>query len=311
MAEVNARMQRTAAVAKAARAATILPGLLGFLIFFVKDVQAAGFSVFGTFVHLVMTNYDPRQKKRVLQVFTVTFSGAVMIAWGTAVSMWLWLAVLSACFVGFATQTASLFHGMIGASRTVVLLAFMVAVTAPALVANIVPRLGGWALSGVVALLCILTTWISFGMVKPAESMTRAASTPSFPLADVSYFGRGPGFRGLARRFQATLDTQPDWFASCTRAAVAAGLAVLIGGVFKVEHGTFSEIINTDGRRRPFAPCSSCSVWRCAYRPSAFALFAQTSSSSALRTIGLYSEERIGPPTISSLHSRPLPGRHF
>ena len=80
MAILNSRMRRTAAVAKAARAATILPGLLGFLIFFVKDVQAAGFSVFGTFVHLVMTNYDPRQKKRVLQVFTVTFSGAVMIA---------------------------------------------------------------------------------------------------------------------------------------------------------------------------------------------------------------------------------------
>jgi len=46
------------------------------------------------------------------------------------------------------------------------------------------------------------------------------------------------------------------------------------------------QIINTDGRRRPVAPCSSCSVWRCAYHPSAFALFAQTSSASDLRSIG-------------------------
>jgi hypothetical protein len=237
MAILNSRMRRTAAVAKAGRAAIVLPGLLGFLIFFVKDAQAAGFSVFGTFAHLVMTNYDPRRKERVLQALTVTFCGAVMIAWGTAVSTWLWLAVVSASFVGFATQTASLFQGMIGASRTVVLLAFMVAVTAPALAASIVPRLGGWALSGVVSLLCILMTWISFGMIKPSESMTRAAATPAFALADVLDSGRGPGFRGLARSLQATLATQPDWFTSSTRAAVAAGLAVLIGGLFKVEHG--------------------------------------------------------------------------
>jgi hypothetical protein len=126
---------------------------------------------------------------------------------------------------------------MIGASRTVVLLAFMVAVTAPALTANIVPRLGGWVLSGVVALLCILVTWIPFGMIEPAESMTRAASTPAFALVDVSDSGRGLGFRGLARSFQARLDTHPDWFTNSMRAAVAAGLAVLIGGAFKVEHG--------------------------------------------------------------------------
>jgi hypothetical protein len=35
-------------LAKATRAAIILPGLFGFLIFFVKNTQAAGFAVFGT-----------------------------------------------------------------------------------------------------------------------------------------------------------------------------------------------------------------------------------------------------------------------
>ena len=71
------------------------------------------------------------------------------------------------------------------------------------------------------------------------------------------------------------------------------------------------QIINTDGRRRPVAPCSSCSVWRCAYRPSAFALFAQTSSSSDLRSIGLHREERRGPlPLVLSTRVR-RPGGTF
>jgi hypothetical protein len=45
MGDLNRRRQRTAAVAKAARTAIILPGLFGFLLFFVKDVQAAAWPV--------------------------------------------------------------------------------------------------------------------------------------------------------------------------------------------------------------------------------------------------------------------------
>src|SRR5690349_15102028 len=100
---------KIAALAKATRAAIILPGLFGFLLFFVKDVQAAGFAVFGTFAHLVMTNYGPQRSNRVAQVVTLTFCGLVMITWGTAVSTQIWLAVPSAGLVGFTTQTARLF----------------------------------------------------------------------------------------------------------------------------------------------------------------------------------------------------------
>jgi Fusaric acid resistance protein-like len=228
---------KVAALAKATRAAIILPGLFGFLIFFVKDTQAAGFAVFGTFAHLVMTNYDPRRKKRVAQVITLTFCGLVMISWGTAVSMWIWLAVPSACLVGFITQTASLFGGSIAVGRTVTLLAFMLAVTSPATSVAIVPRLGGWVLSGVMALLVLLATWISFGVPRPEQPITHAASTPELSLADEADSRLGRRFRGRLRSFPAILNTQSDWFASSARAAVAMGLAVLIAGVFKLEHG--------------------------------------------------------------------------
>jgi len=237
MGDLNRRRQRIAALAKAARTAIMLPALFGFLIFFVKDGQAAGFAVFGTFAHLVMKNYDPQRRKRLLQLLTLTCCGVFMIVWGTAVSTWLWLAVLSACVVGFTIQTANVLGEPTDAGCTVLLLAFLLAVTSPASPASIVPRLGGWVLSGVAALCVILTTWISFGMVHPAQSMPHVSSVPALALGVRSASWAGQGLRGRLRSIQAKLDAQPHWIANSARAAVAAGLAVLIAGVFKLEHG--------------------------------------------------------------------------
>jgi Fusaric acid resistance protein-like len=233
MRDLNRHRQRIAALAKATRTAIILPALFGLLIFFVNDVQAAGFAVFGTFAHLVMKNYDPQRRKRLLQLLTLTFGGVFMICWATAVSSWLWLAVLSSCVAGFATQTASVLGKSTDGSRTVLLLAFLLAVTSPASPASMVPRLGGWMLSGVVAFLVILTTWISFGMVNPEPSMPHV----SVALRVLPASSAHRGFRGRLRSLQAKLDVQPYCIANSARAAAATGLAVLIAGAFKLAHG--------------------------------------------------------------------------
>ena len=86
MGDLHCRRQRIVALAKATRTAIILPALFGFLIVFVKDGQAAGFAVFGTFAHLVMQNYDPQRRQRLLQLPSLTFGGMFMIVWETAVS---------------------------------------------------------------------------------------------------------------------------------------------------------------------------------------------------------------------------------
>src|SRR5690348_12010288 len=112
------------------------------LIFSFNDVQAAGFAVFGTIAHVVMKSYDQRRRKRLLQLLTLTCWGAVVF-WGTTVSMWRWLAVLSPCLVGFASQTASMLENSTDGSRTVPLLAFILAVTPPASADSIIPRLAG------------------------------------------------------------------------------------------------------------------------------------------------------------------------
>jgi hypothetical protein len=180
--------------------------LLAFLIFFVRDQQAVGFAAFGTLAHLVMATYDQRRDMRGVQLVVLTCCGAIMIAWGTAVSTQLWLAVLSACVVGFSSQFATVLRSPLVASPMIFPLAFLVAATSPAPAADVVPRLGGWLLSGILSLLVIQTTWVPAGAVEPAPP-TRAAS----PL--------------------------PAGFAVPARAALAAGLVVLIAGVFQFRHG--------------------------------------------------------------------------
>jgi hypothetical protein len=56
--DLNRHQQHIVALARATRAAIILPALFGLLIFSVKDMQAAGFAVFGTIAHVVMKSYD-------------------------------------------------------------------------------------------------------------------------------------------------------------------------------------------------------------------------------------------------------------
>jgi len=204
------RTRRVAALAKAARAAVLLPTLFALLTLLLHNPQAAGFSVFGTFAHLVMTNYAEAQRQRILQSLTVTLAGAAMIAWGTAVSRHLLLAVLSASIVAFATRAAAQSIGLLASIHTVVLLAFMLAVTAPAPLEHILPRLAGWLLSGVISLPILLITWISLNTQSPPDPQPHLNSTTHTNLVSLP----GP-----------------------TRAAVAMAIAVLIAGLFHLEHG--------------------------------------------------------------------------
>ena len=59
----------------------------------------AGFSVFGTFTHLVMVNYGAPKGTRAAQAAILTFLGAILVTLGTLVSVSTWLAVAGAVLV--------------------------------------------------------------------------------------------------------------------------------------------------------------------------------------------------------------------
>jgi hypothetical protein len=55
--------------------------------------QMAGFSVFGTFAHLVMVNYGAPKGTKAAQAAILTFLGAILVTLGTLASVSTWLAV--------------------------------------------------------------------------------------------------------------------------------------------------------------------------------------------------------------------------
>lgn len=58
MEALNVRQRRVAGLARAVRAAIVIPCLFALGLLVIKQPEAAGFAVFGTFAHLVMVDYD-------------------------------------------------------------------------------------------------------------------------------------------------------------------------------------------------------------------------------------------------------------
>lgn len=73
-------------LARALRAAVILPLLLAAALLLIKEPQVAGFAAFGTFAHLVMISYDPSGRTRFLDFATFTLLGGAMVGLGTVAS---------------------------------------------------------------------------------------------------------------------------------------------------------------------------------------------------------------------------------
>jgi len=58
MEALNGRQQRLAGLARAVRAAVVVPSLFALALLVIRQPEVAGFAVFGTFAHLVMVDYD-------------------------------------------------------------------------------------------------------------------------------------------------------------------------------------------------------------------------------------------------------------
>ncbi len=171
----------------------------------------AGFTIFGTFAHLVVVNYDRAWRARSAESAMLTGLGAIVVSLGTLASANVWLAVSGAIvagfLAGFATVAAA---GRIAVIRIALLLAFMLAVAVPSPVRSVRPNLEGWLLSGIVAQPALLLLWIRLENIDVAGN--DGAPKPVRP------------------------SSPSTWIGNATSAAVAMGLAVLLTRLMKVEH---------------------------------------------------------------------------
>lgn len=108
-----------------------MPSLFALGLLVIKQPQVAGFSVFGTFAHLVMVNYSAIERTRSMQAAVLTGVGAVLVSLGTLASANTWAAVAGAVAAGFLTESPLFVNSPAAAVRTASLLSFMLAAAVP------------------------------------------------------------------------------------------------------------------------------------------------------------------------------------
>ena len=215
MKALTARQRRLAGLARAVRAAVVVPSLFALALLVLKQPEVAGFAVFGTFAHLVMVDYDPAGRARSAESAMLTLLGAIMVSLGTLASANVWLAVGGAIVVGFLTESSPLASGHIAVIRTALLLSFMLGAAVPASPRSVFPHLAGWLLAGIVAQPALLLLWI--------------------PLQTVHVAGEGgSSHEGIAS--PVGLPGRLTWIGNAIGTGMAMGLAVLLTRLLKVDH---------------------------------------------------------------------------
>jgi Fusaric acid resistance protein-like len=215
MEALNAHQKRLAGLARAVRAAVVVPSLFALGLLFIKQPEAAGFAVLGTFAHLVMVNYDPAGRARSAQSAMLTLLGAIMVSLGTLASANVWLAVGATIAVGFLTEFPTVARSRIAVLRPTLLLSFMLGVAVPASASSVFPHLAGWLLAGLVAQPALLLFWIPFQPVSVAGES-------------------GPSHESLTNPVR--LADPFTWIGNATAIGVALGLAVLLTRLLRLDH---------------------------------------------------------------------------
>ena len=212
---LNAHESRLAGLARAVRAAVVVPSLFALALLVIKQPEVAGFAVFGTFAHLVMVDYDPAGRARSTECAILTLLGAIMVSLGALASANVCLAVGGAMVVGFLTEFSTVTGGRIAVIRTAVLLSFMLGVAVPASASSVFPYLAGWLLAGIVAQPILLLLWapLQTGNVVGEREASRESITNRARTA-------GP----------------LSWIGNATGTGMAMGIAVLLTRLLKLDH---------------------------------------------------------------------------
>jgi hypothetical protein len=212
---LNAHERSLAGLARSLRTAIVVPLLFALALLVIKQPEAAGFAVFGTFAHQMLVNYNTAGTARFAQSAMLTLLGAITLSLGTLASTSLWLAVGGTVVVGFLSEFPPLAGGRIVAIRRALLLSFMLAVAVPAPARSVLPYLAGWLAAGVIAQPALLLIWIPFQNGSAAGKCASSCERVADAVAPAD---------------------RSNWKGKAVRSGLALGLAVLLTRLFKLDH---------------------------------------------------------------------------
>ncbi|MEF2976728.1 FUSC family protein [Subtercola sp. YIM 133946] len=147
------------ALRRAARTAIVMPTLFAFGAQVLHDAELATFAAFGSFAMLLLVDFSGPMRQRIEAQIGLAVTGAVFVCLGTLASSPVWLAAVAMAVVTFAVLFVGTVSSVLASASTSLLLAFILPVTLSGSVEVILPRLAGWGLASVVAVVAIAVLW--------------------------------------------------------------------------------------------------------------------------------------------------------
>ena len=146
-------------IKRSVRSAVVIPAAfgLGFALF--PDQQVALFAVFGAFALCLFVDFRGTFRTRLRSYGVLVVVGSALIALGTAVSPYRWVAVATMGVVGFVVLFVGILSPRIAAASTSALLTFVLPVAVVVPPSAIGPRLGGWAIAAALSVPACLVVW--------------------------------------------------------------------------------------------------------------------------------------------------------
>ncbi|WP_431219604.1 hypothetical protein [Leifsonia xyli] len=206
------------ALRRAGRAAIVMPLLFAFGSRVIGNPDVAFFSVFGSFAMLLFVDFGGPLRERVQALAALAVVGAVLVTLGTLAAQPVWLSAVGMAVVALVVLFAGSVSSVAASASTSLLLSFILPVTLPGTPASLGPRLLGWGIAAVVAIVAVTVLWPAPArepLRGPAVDAIRALAAR---LRAESAYLRGEGIRrwprsGTARSPKRT----PAWSCSTRR----------------------------------------------------------------------------------------------
>lgn len=147
------------ALRRAGRIAIVMPTLFAFGSYVVHNGDFALFCAFGSFAMLLFVGFGGTMKERLQAQVALIVAGAVLVSLGTLLSSPIWIGTVSMLVIGFIVLFVGTVSDVLASASTALLLSFILPVSIPGGVENLVPRLAGWGAASVVCLVAVLVLW--------------------------------------------------------------------------------------------------------------------------------------------------------
>jgi uncharacterized membrane protein YccC len=144
------------AAMRALRATIVMPALFALTFKVVGDLQMALFAAFGSFATLVLASFGGTRRDKAVAHLGLALVGSAALAIGTAVHGTDWLAALVTLPVAFAIFFGGVAGPNAASGVTAALLAYVLPVASPGVVADIPSRLAGWWLASAAGTAAVL-----------------------------------------------------------------------------------------------------------------------------------------------------------